>query len=186
MRVAARLVVLVWRAVLGLDVVVLDDLLDLSSGVLEISLGAQTLGDDCDMVVVPSRIKFILYSTNIDFFLIDHNHHLPLVLILGHTSVSWASEQISSHVVMGSLRLGVDDCLRHLFFWSEGFHELKFDLSKLVFALTISYLVSQSDLHWSVIIVAVIINVLFSHRLHLAFSITTLAHSFIILHLLWV
>lgn len=73
---------------MGLDVVVLDDLLDLSSGVLEISLGAQTLGDDCDMVVVPSRIKFILYSTNIDFFLIDHNHHLPLVLILGHTSVS--------------------------------------------------------------------------------------------------
>lgn len=75
-RVAAWRVVLVRGAVLGLDVVVLNDLLDLGSGVLEVSLCAETLWNDCDMIIIPSSIKFILYSTNIDFFLIDHNHHL--------------------------------------------------------------------------------------------------------------
>ena len=61
---------------MGLDVIVLYDLLNLGGGVLEVGLGAQTLGDDGDMVIVPSGVKLILYSTNIDLLLIDHDHHL--------------------------------------------------------------------------------------------------------------
>lgn len=138
------------------------------------------------MIIIPSSIKFILYSTNIDFFLIDHNHHLPLVLILRNTSVSRPSEHICSHVVVRSLRFGVDDSLGHLFFRLDGFQEFKFDLSKLVFALIVSNLVSQSDLHRSVIIIAVVVDVLFVRRLHLAFRISALVHSSFVLHLLLV
>jgi hypothetical protein len=88
--------------------------------------------------------------------------------------------------VVRSLRFGVDDSLGHLFFRLDGFQEFKFDLSKLVFALIVSNLVSQSDLHRSVIIIAVVVDVLFVRRLHLAFRISALVHSSFVLHLLLV
>ena len=54
----------------------MHDLLDLRGGVLEVGLGAESLGDYGDVVVVSSGVELILYSSDIDFFLIDHNHHL--------------------------------------------------------------------------------------------------------------
>lgn len=59
-----------------LDVVVLHDLLDLSGRVVEVSLRAQTLGDDGDVVVVPGRIELVLDGSDVHFLLIYHYHHL--------------------------------------------------------------------------------------------------------------
>lgn len=111
-----------------LNIVVLNDLLDLAARVLEVGLCAQALGNDSDVVIVSCGIKFILYSSNIYLFLIDHNHHLfnieigqnlkspintylPLVLILGDAPIPRASKHISSHVVMRPLWFGVNDSL---------------------------------------------------------------------------
>jgi hypothetical protein len=54
--------------------------------------------------------------------------------------------------VMRSLRLGVNDRLRHVLLTSDGFQKLDFNLSKLHFALVVSDLVSESDLHRCVIV----------------------------------
>lgn len=75
-QVRPRGIIFIRIAVLRLDVVVLNDLLDLSGRVLEISLRAQTLRDDGDVVVVPGCIELVLDGPNVHFLLINHDHHL--------------------------------------------------------------------------------------------------------------
>lgn len=69
-------IILIRRAVLGLDVVVLNYLLDFGGRVLEVGLGAQSLGYDGDVVVKSGCVELILYSPDIYLFLIYHDHHL--------------------------------------------------------------------------------------------------------------
>jgi hypothetical protein len=40
------------------------------------------------VVVVPSGVKLVLDGPDVNLFLIDHDHHLPLVFVFGDSAVS--------------------------------------------------------------------------------------------------
>lgn len=50
--------------------------------VFEVGLGAKTLRNDGDVIVVLGGIVFVLDCSDVDLLLVDHDHHLPLVLVL--------------------------------------------------------------------------------------------------------
>lgn len=150
--------VLVTGRVASLDIVVRNDLLDLEAGVLEVRLRAQPLGDDGDVVVVFGRVVLVLDGADVDLLLVDHDHHLPLVLILGHSPEAGASEVVAADVVVDSLRLGVDNNLVEILFVLEGLQQFDLHLAVLTEALRLLDLVAQSDLHRGVSVIIFVIH----------------------------
>lgn len=150
--------VLATGRVASLDVIVGDDLLDLEAGVLEVSLSAQALGNDGDVIVVFGCVIFVLNGANVDLLLVDHDHHLPLVLILGNSPEAGASEVVTTDVVVDSLWLGVDNNLVEILFVFEGLEQFDLDLAILTKALGLLNLIAQSDLHWCVTIIIFVIH----------------------------
>ena len=171
--------VLVTGRVASLDVIVRYDLLDLVAGVLEVSLGAQSLGDDGDVVIVFGRVVLVLDGADVDLLLVDHDHHLPLVLILGDTPEAGASEVVAADVVMDSLGLSVDNNLVEILLMFESLQQFDLDLTILTEALRLLDLIAQSDLHRGVSIIIFVI-----HRLRLVLMGGLLDwHAVILVHL---
>jgi len=95
------------------EVVVFDNSGQLCTCVGEVGLGVETLGEDGDVIVVFGGFCFALNRANVNFLLVDHDHHLPFTLIFADSSELRSSESILAHIVMRSLWLfSYQDCIR--------------------------------------------------------------------------
>lgn len=151
---------IVTGGIASLDIIVGNDLLDFKAGILKVGLSAQALGNDGDVIVVFGRIVLVLDGANVHLLLVNHDHHLPLVLIFGHSPEAGASEVVTADVVVDSLGLSVDNNLVEILFVFEGLQQFDLHLAILTKALRLLNLIAESDLHWSVSVIILIIHVL--------------------------
>lgn len=103
-----------------IEVVVLEDLLDLVAVVAEVGAGIEALGDDGHMVVEFGGLHLALDGSDVDLLLVDHDHHLPLIFVLGHASEFGAPELLLVHVPVLPLGLLLDDHLGKVRFLLDG------------------------------------------------------------------
>lgn len=66
------------------------------------------------MVVVLCRITIFLDTANVYVILINHNHHLPLILVFRHSSVFRSSELGTAKFVVKTLGSGLDENLTQI------------------------------------------------------------------------
>ena len=143
---------------IGVNVILAEYLLDLLWVIIEVGLGTESLADDCYGVVVFGSVMLASYGTDINFLLVDHDHHLPLVLVPRNTSELAPTEQVSAHVVMGAFWLCVDYELEFILLVLDSLQQFVLNLSELHSALVFTNLVTKSDHHWSVIIVITVLS----------------------------
>ena len=85
---------------------------------------------------------------------------MPLVLIARYTSEFGAAELVCAKVVVGPLWFCVNDVLVLILLKLNGLHELTFNLPELHPALIFSYLVTQADHHWSIVVVITVLGII--------------------------
>ena len=125
------------------EVVVFDNSGQLRTCVGEVGLGVETLGEDGDVIVVFGGFCFALNCANVNFLLVDHDHHLPLALVLAHATESGSSEGIFTHIVVGAFGLLTNQSsIRCVLV--ESIHDLRFLLQELSYVHVLLNLSLQS------------------------------------------
>jgi len=99
-----------------------------------------------------------LDCTDVNFLLVNHYHHLPLVFVSTDTSELGTSEHICAHVLVGSLWLSLKYGSLIILLIFTSFQQLIFNLSELHAAVVFTHLVPESDQHWGIVIVLLIID----------------------------
>lgn len=147
LRVVARghlRVVVAVEVALVAEVVVSHDGLQLGGGVREVRLGIEALRQDGDVVVVLGRLHLAVNGADVHFLLVDHDHHLPLALVLAHSTELRAAERVLAHVVVWPLRfLADEDGVRRAL--ADGVHDLGLLLQELGDIHVLLDLCLQSD-----------------------------------------
>ena len=145
------------REALGIavDVILLEQLLNLLARVTEVGFGAEPLANDGDGVVVPGRLILVLNGSDVDFLLVNHDHHLPLALVAGNSTVLAATEDVGSHILVRPLWLRLYYELFHICLFGERPGQLLLHLSELRLSLVLTNLAAQTDQHWSIFLLVI-------------------------------
>ena len=85
------------------EVIIVDDLLQLCRSVRKVSLGMQSLSQNCDVIIVLGSLHLCVNGANVHFLLVDHDHHLPLAFVFADATELRASERVLTHVVVWPL-----------------------------------------------------------------------------------
>ena len=129
------------------EVIITNNLLKLGGSVSKVCLWVKPLCEDSYVVVKFGCFHLAVNSSDVNFFLVDHDHHLPFTLILAYTSELWSSESVFSHIVMWSLwLLSNQDRI-----WGtliDSIHDLCLLLKELVDVHVLLYLSFESDESW--------------------------------------
>jgi hypothetical protein len=97
------------------EVIVSQDLHHFFSIIAEISGGVKSLRNDGNLVIESCSLQFSPDGSKVNFLLIDHNHHLPLVLVLRHSPIFRPSKLLFSHSSVKSLWF----LLYNVLFWVQ-------------------------------------------------------------------
>jgi len=91
------------------------DLFDLLLRIAEVSFGFHAVNQDRDLIVDSCSLHLRLNSTDVNLFLVAHDHHLPLHLVFGDSTVHRATEffRISLFGVLYIIKLDLRSCLNN-------------------------------------------------------------------------